>query len=306
MSARRKKGLPTGALIALVAIAAVLCIVMVVVMYMDNHGMLGGEKIETEEAAETEETEDAQESMNKVITEDQTGGDHKILTGADIDEIEFPDFDSSLYMSDEAFKAVAPNHDNVDIEKLKKDTNPEIYAWLYIPQTEIDYPVLQHEDRVEDGYYSDHNMQGDPDPKGALFTQYFNKKEFKDFLTVIYGSNNSDGTMFSKLNLYRDPEFFKSNPYMYIYTGDKILVYQTFAAYEYDAVHLILYYCTNLDWMYVQYIDKLHEMPGIGSNVDESAWPNENDRLLTLSTHITGNEDKRFLVQAKLIGIKEL
>jgi sortase B len=293
---RKNSGLPLGVLIALVAVAAVVCVIMIAVMYMDNHGMLG--KSEEETSEENVQPDEGGEEDN---------GELEIVTAADnTDELVFPDFDNSLYLNDEAFASMKPDHEAVDIKKLQQEINPEIYAWLYIPETGIDYPVLQHEEQEDYTFYASHNEKGEPDPKGALNTEFLNKKEFKDYLTVIYGTHNADGSMFTNLDLFRDPAFFGNAPYIYVYTEDRMFIYKVFAAYEFDNVHLILNYITTMDFMYEKYVDQLEELAGLGANVDKTAWPTKDDRILTLMTHIDGKEDKRYLVQSTLIGVRDL
>ena len=71
--------------------------------------------------------------------------------------------------------------------------NPDIYAWLYIPGTDINYPVCQS---TNDVYYLTHNTQGGLDANGALYTESaYNGKGFTDPVTVIYGHNMRTGKM---------------------------------------------------------------------------------------------------------------
>ena len=75
--------------------------------------------------------------------------------------------------------------------------NPDIYAWLYIPGTDINYPVCQS---TNDVYYLTHNTQGGLDANGALYTESaYNGKGFTDPVTVIYGHNMRSGKMFGNL-----------------------------------------------------------------------------------------------------------
>lgn len=310
MSRRKKNGMPTGILIVLVVLAAVLCLVLVTVMYMDNHGLFGSSGNETPAADVTDMNENTDgDTEADVKNGADASGDYEteMVSAMDTEGLEFPDFDSSLYMDDEKFRTIAPDHEDVSIKKLQDEENPEIYAWLFVPHTGIDYPVLQHADHNDYTFYASHNEKGEQDDKGALNTEYFNLKEFRDYLTVIYGRNIGDGTMFSNLEFYRDPAFFKENPYIYVYTEDELLIYKTFAAYESEDVHLILFYVTSVDFMYEEYIKNLEEIPGIDANTDKAAWPGKDDRILTLSTFLRNDPSgRRYLVQAKLIGIKKL
>ena len=44
---------------------------------------------------------------------------------------------------------------NIDWDELRSQ-NPDIYAWIYVPGTNIDYPILQHPE--ERSYYLNHNI----------------------------------------------------------------------------------------------------------------------------------------------------
>ena len=45
---------------------------------------------------------------------------------------------------------------DIDFAALQEETNPDIYAWIYIPDTKIDYPVLQHAE--DNTYYLNYNL----------------------------------------------------------------------------------------------------------------------------------------------------
>ena len=89
------------------------------------------------------------------------------------------------------------------------EVNPEIAGWINIPNTNMNLPVLQHEDN---DYYLDHNFEGDYDPNGAPFMDFRNNARELDDNTLIYGHNWESGQMFHSLLLYEDVEFYKQNP----------------------------------------------------------------------------------------------
>ena len=74
----------------------------------------------------------------------------------------------------------------LDLDSLHR-INPDIYAWLDIPGTDISFPILQS---AEDEYfYLSHNESKEADDGGCIYTEYFNRKDFSDPNTVIYGRN---------------------------------------------------------------------------------------------------------------------
>ena len=89
------------------------------------------------------------------------------------------------------------------------EVNPEIVGWINIPNTNMNLPVLQHEDN---DYYLNHNFEGDYDPNGVPFMDFRNNVKELDNNTLIYGHNWESGQMFHSLLLYEDVEFYKQNP----------------------------------------------------------------------------------------------
>ena len=108
---------------------------------------------------------------------------------------------------------------NLNWKKLK-GVNQDIYAWIYIPGTGVDYPVLQHPS--DDSYYLNYNMNGTRGYPGCIYTEKANSKEFTDFDTVVYGHNMRNDTMFASLHNYEDQTFFNNFPYIYVYTKEKV------------------------------------------------------------------------------------
>lgn len=53
----------------------------------------------------------------------------------------------------------------VDFETLQKE-NPDIYAWITIPGTDIDYPVVQ--DSTDNTYYLNHAADTSLSDSGAI------------------------------------------------------------------------------------------------------------------------------------------
>lgn len=102
----------------------------------------------------------------------------------------------------------------VDFEALQAE-NPDIYAWITIPGTNVDYPILQREG--DNGYYLNHSVDGAGSIAGAIFTEDYNSKDFTDPNTIIYGHNMKNGSMFRTLHNYSDREFFDNNRDITIY-----------------------------------------------------------------------------------------
>ena len=89
-----------------------------------------------------------------------------------------------------------------------KAINPDITAWLTMPGTAIDYPILQGSSNYS---YISKNVYGEFALAGSIFLDYRNDEGYQDSYSLVYGHDMSKHRMFSDLNLYKDEAFFKEN-----------------------------------------------------------------------------------------------
>ena len=190
----------------------------------------------------------------------------------------------------------------VDFATLQEE-NPDIYAWITVPGTNIDYPILQREG--DNAYYLNHNVDGEQEKAGAIFTEDYNSKDFTDPNTVIYGHNMKNGTMFRTLHNYSDKSFFDENKDVTIYMPDRILHYKIFAAYFYDSRHLLLNFDFNDPDVFRSYLESVLTQRDMNAFIDTDIPVTEEDKIITLSTCYKGMADRRYLVQAVLVSIDE-
>lgn len=188
---------------------------------------------------------------------------------------------------------------NLDFKQLREDTNKDIYAWICLPGTVIDYPVVQHPS--DEAYYLEHNLDGSKGYPGCIYSQSYNKKDFSDRMTVLYGHNMKDGTIFAGLHNYEDADFFKENPYVFLYTENDIFVYKIFAAYAASDEHLLFNYDWTIDRIFLDYLAGIQERKDLSRNVDREIELTADSQILTLSTCIGGVQNKRYLVQGVLL-----
>lgn len=181
-----------------------------------------------------------------------------------------------------------------------QEMNEHIYAWIYIPGTEVDYPIVQHPTELD--YYLNHNLDGSEGYPGGIYTQHINSKEFDDFNTVIYGHNMRNGSMFKDLHRYEEDDFFEEHPYIYMYTEDGVLVYQVFAAYEFSDIHLLMGFDLTSEEIRRIYLNNVFTAEGSSNNYNLDVPVTTDDNILTLATCIGNKPDKRYLVAAVLVA----
>lgn len=120
----------------------------------------------------------------------------------------------------------------IDLPTLQ-ETYPDVKGWLTIPDTDIDYPVLQSGE-AEPEYYLKRNYRGESDTNGSLFLQW-NCDVFTSQNLTIYGHNMNSGAMFGNLDRYTDPAYCRMYPDIFFQTSEGMEVYQVAAVFKADS-----------------------------------------------------------------------
>lgn len=212
--------------------------------------------------------------------------------------------DSAVQPSSASVAAV-PKVENTALTQAMAD-NPDTVAWLSIPGTDINNPVLQ---TTDNDYYLTRDERKEPNEWGCYFADYYATLRHPDKLaqnTVIYGhtgnTEDENGQRFSQLFRYLNLDFLQKNRTMQLTVGDKELTFEIFAVFY-----------TDIDFYYIdpnpsdQGFDTfLQEVNARNEYVFDGVTVTEQDKLLTLSgcaqkydTNKTGNH--RFVVMAKLL-----
>lgn len=190
---------------------------------------------------------------------------------------------------------------DVDFDALW-ETNTDICAWIRVPGTQVDYPVLRREEAVNpyDDYYLQHTVEGTDGLPGAIYMEPCNAADFCNGNTVLYGHNMKNGTMFGSLHEFEKDAFFNEWEYVYVAAPEKTFVYRIYAAVTYSNLHIMGNYDFTAAEGLESFVDSLEQNRDMADLFRESARPAAGDRLLTLSTCVKGEDDKRFLVVAVL------
>lgn len=198
-------------------------------------------------------------------------------------------------------KSQDPYESKINFEELQK-LNQDAYAWIQIPGTNIDYPILQTAVEADD-YYLNRTIDGKVGYPGSIYTEKYNSTSFADPVTIVYGHNMKEGTMFADLHKYTDKAFFDSNPYIYIYLPDKTLKYQIFAAVAFDDRYILGSYNFLDKDDFQKYLDELRS--SIDGNVNSDIEVTQDSKILTLSTCIGEYPEQRWIVNATLVSQEE-
>ena len=195
-----------------------------------------------------------------------------------------------------------PLADNpVDFASLQQG-NEDIYAWIKIDDTDVDYPIVQSQN--DDDFYLRHSAYDKSWlASGAIYTQGVNSKDFSDPITVIYGHNGYKETMFTSLHKFEDEEFFNSHEYFYIYMPQRKLTYQVISAFKYDDRHIMNSFNFAVPQDLANFQETITNPSSALKNVrTELDVPiDENSKIVVLSTCIINQKSNRYLVCGVLV-----
>jgi sortase B len=99
--------------------------------------------------------------------------------------------------------------DDLDINwDALRAINPDIVGWLMIPDTRINYPIVQASDN---DYYLKHLFDKSVSEAGAIFLDSENDSSITGQNNIIYGHNLLDGSMFAGLKSYQAQDYFDAH-----------------------------------------------------------------------------------------------
>jgi sortase B len=188
----------------------------------------------------------------------------------------------------------------IDFSALKLE-NQDIYAWIRIPHTSVDHPLLQHLN--DDNYYLTHNRDNQTSDEGALYSQSLNSTDFGDPVTLIYGHNMINDGMFATLHYFENPDFFATNDTFYIYTPTRILTYRIVSAYLYDDRHIMNSFDFSDPSTLRQYLSFVQNPDALIANTRPGTELTIDDKIVQLSTCMSdpAYSNRRYLVSGVLV-----
>lgn len=145
---------------------------------------------------------------------------------------------------------------NADWDALR-EINPDIVGWIYIPDSEINYPIVQGPDNEKylntafdgsDGWFSS---------AGTIFIDVKNDPDFTDRNTFLYGHHMRDGSMFAALTDWESDEEFNKHRDIYILTPNGNYYAKTFSLLKTNGSEPIVVTQFASDESYKDYIQKM-------------------------------------------------
>ena len=190
----------------------------------------------------------------------------------------------------------------VDFDALMQ-MNSDIYAWIEVPNTNVNYPIVQS--KTNDEFYLKHSaVDKSWIASGAIYTESCNSRDFDDSITLVYGHNGYSDIMFTTLHNFESKGFFDANEYFYIYMPGKKLTYQIVSAFKYDDRHIMNTFDFSLEEDLAEFQATVMDPPGSNMRNVRTGLetPIDSDsKIVVLSTCITGQKSNRYLVCGVLV-----
>lgn len=184
-----------------------------------------------------------------------------------------------------------------DFTQLQQQ-NPETIAWLHLPGTNINYPVVQHTDN---SYYLNHSFSRTGNSAGWVFldhrNQTFENSETYDYNTIIYAHGRQDGSMFGSLkNIFT--KTWQSDPdHLLLRTSSPTAnqIWQVFSIYRITDSNDYIQTDFPEPRMFQDFLDTITAR----SVYDFHTTVSTSDHIITLST--CQDEHTKIVLHAKLI-----
>ncbi|MCD8370645.1 MAG: class B sortase [Clostridiales bacterium] len=119
----------------------------------------------------------------------------------------------------------------IDFDALLAE-NPDTVGWIRVPDTRIDYPIVQADDNSR---YLHTDFNGADSVYGTIFLDCDSDSDLRGWNSPLYGHHMKDGSMFKDVVKFKEKDFFDEHRYFEIYTPEQTIRLQTVACYYSDS-----------------------------------------------------------------------
>ena len=186
----------------------------------------------------------------------------------------------------------------IDFHALKS-INKDIVGWIYIPNTNVDYPILIGEDNET---YLNKDFIGNKNPLGSIFSYADTDRSLSNSRIMIFGHNMVNQQMFGGLKKFLNNEYLKEHDKIYLYTEERSYELAIFSVFTYDASEKINGYQYGIGTL--EYKEMLNTL--IGKNQVSDVYKVDTDyynqKTVSLVTcHGRSGTSKRLMVNGMVI-----
>jgi len=175
--------------------------------------------------------------------------------------------------------------------------NKDVFAWLTVYGTNINYPMVQGQDNIR---YVNTSAEGRHSLSGAIFLDHRNSPHFTDFNSIVYGHHMESKTMFGEIAMFSDKDYFDARRYGSLFFDGQEHGLEFFAFVYTDANDGQIFRVNITDREAQQaYLDLIME---IGVNIRDDVLVTADDRIILLSTCSPNSTSGRDILIGKIIG----
>ena len=138
-----------------------------------------------------------------------------------------------------------------------REINPDIVGWIYIPDSKINYPIVQGPDNQKYLNTAFNGANGWFSSAGTIFIDVKNDPAFTDRNTFLYGHHMRDGSMFAALTDWESDAEFNKHRDIYILTPNGNYYAKTFSLLKTNGSEPIVVTEFDSDESYQAYIQKM-------------------------------------------------
>lgn len=183
----------------------------------------------------------------------------------------------------------------VDFASLRA-INEDIEGWLYCEDTNINYPVLRGDNNDQ---YLRHSYEKKYLRNGSIFVECTNSGNFQDYNTIIYGHHMRNGSMFGKLDLWAEQDYFDGHCVFWLLTPEQDYKVELMSCYNTSAYSDTYTIFRGPSIELNDYIDKALEK----SVVKSDTQPEEGARYVLFTTCAYIFDNARFVMHGKLVPV---
>ena len=184
----------------------------------------------------------------------------------------------------------------IDWDSLKA-IDPNVVAWIELPDSSIDYPVVHGSDNK---WYLKHLINGKRNGAGTIFIDFNNSDDFSDKNTALYGHHMFDEPlMFAEIENYKSQSWYDTHKVIQIHTPDSEYDMYPVAGYRTTGTGGYLKFAFTSDEEYLNYIKSFTDRSTFKSEETITA----NDRMILLSTCSYDVYDGRYVLIGKLVKV---
>ena len=178
----------------------------------------------------------------------------------------------------------------IDSAQSLNNAYPDAIGWLYIPDSSINYPIMQSGDN---DFYLHHAYDGSSLKSGSIFLDFRCENRFMNPVNIVYGHNMRNGSMFAGVMKFADSAYFDSHRYGWIATPETVYRIDFFSCAKADMNDELYDGSTLIN----EWLSHLYDASVVWENADFS-W---NDRFISLSTCSYEFENARTILTGKLV-----